>query len=345
MLYNSSMFMKSFLGISFGLIAVITASPNYNLNSASLGSGSTNSSTSTTYSLDASAGETQGSTTSSTNYKTKSGVVQTEQANVPTAPTLSNNGGAYTDKLNFIINQSGNPSDATYSVAVSTTSNFTVTNYVQADGTLNTTAVYQTYSAWGSGTGTLALGLSSGTAYWFKVNAIHGKFSASGYGPSATISTGSNVTLSYSLTPNTINLGNLLAGSVVSGGTISFTYATSAANGGNIYMAGATTGLVSASSSNYSINVSPPSGDLSSLVEGFGLQALTATAGLSMQSPYNGSSNVVGSVYTSFQPVYSATAPVTAGTATAKLMAKSAIKTPSADDYTNTLTFIAAASF
>lgn len=339
------MIMKSLWGISFGLLAALTSSTNFYIKDASLGGGSTNSSTSTTYKLNATAGDTQGSATSSSTYQTKSGVVQGDQANVPVAPTLSNNAGAYTDKLNFIINVSGNPSDTTYSVAISTTSNFTVTNYIQADGTSNTTPVYQTYTAWGSGTGTLAVGLTSGTAYWFKVNAIHGKFSASGYGPSATISTGSAATLSYSLTPNTINMGSLLAGSVVSSGTISFTYATSAANGGNIYVAGATTGLESASSSNYSINVSPPSGDLSSLVEGFGLQALTASSPLSMQSPYNGSSNVVGSIYTSFQPVFSATAPVVGGTATAKLMAKSSVKTPSATDYTDTLTFIAAASF
>lgn len=338
------MLLKSMFSISFGLVAALTSSASFKINEASLGGGSTNSSTSTTYKLNASTGDTQGSTTNSTNYQTKSGVVQAQQANVPTAPTLSNNGGLYYNKLNFIINIAGNPTDTTYSIAVSTTSNFTVTNYVQADGTLNITPVYQTYTAWGSGTGTLALGLIPNTSYWFKVNAIQGKFTASGYGPSATVSTAST-SLTYSLTPNTLNLGSLLAGSVVSSSTISFTYATNAANGGNIYMAGATTGLVSSSSSNYSINVAPPSGNLSSLVEGFGLQALTATAGLSMQSPYNGTSNVVGSVYTSFQPVYSATAPVTAGTATAKLMAKSAIKTPSATDYTDTLTFIAAASF
>lgn len=339
------MFMKSFASLGFGLLfAAITSSTNYHINDASLGGGSTNSSTSTTYKLNGSAGNTQGSTTSSTNYQTKSGVIQSQQANVPVAPTLSNNGGAYSDRLNFIINVSGNPTDATYSVAVSTTSNFTVTSYVQADGTLNTTPVYQTYTAWGSGTGTLALGLSAGTSYWFKVNAIQGKFSASGYGPSATISTGTNVSLSYSLTPNTMNMGSLLAGSVITSTTISFTYATSAANGGTIYMAGSSTGLFSTYGS-HTISVTPPSGDLSSLGEGFGLQALTASSPLSMQSPYNGSSNVVGSVYTSFQPVFSATAPVTAGTATAKLMAKSSVSTPSAADYTNTLTFIAAASF
>lgn len=338
------MLLKSMFGLSFGLLAVITSSTSFKLNSYSLDGGSTNSSTSTTYKLNASSGATQGSATASTNYQIKSGVIQSQQANVPTAPTLSNNGGAYTDKLNFIINVSGNPTDTTYSVAVSTTSNFTVTNYVQADGTLNTTPVYQTYTAWGSGTGTLALGLTSGTAYWFKVNAIQGKFSASGYGPSATISTGSAVSLSYSLTPNTISMGSLLAGSVITSSTISFTYATSAANGGTIYMAGSSTGLFSTYGS-HTIQVTPPSGDLSALGEGFGLKGLTASSPLAIQSPYNGASNVVGAIYTSFQPVFAATSAVTTGTATASLLAKASVSTPSATDYTNTLTFIAAASF
>lgn len=347
MSYNTYMLLKSMFSLSFGLLAVITSSTGFKLNSYSLDGGSTNSSASTTYKLNSSSGATQGSTTASTNYQTKSGVIQSQQANVPNAPTLSNNGGAYFDKLNFIIDTSGNPTDATYSVAVSTTSNFTVTDYVQSDGTLNTTPVYQTYTAWGSGAGTLALGLSSSTAYWFKVDAIHGRFSASGYGPSATVSTGGGgggPTLSYSLTPNTINLGSLTSGSVITSSTISFTYSTNASNGGTIYMAGSTTGLTSTAGS-YTIGVSPPSGNLTSLGEGFGLQGLTASAPLTIQSPYNGSSNTVGAVYTSFQPVFAATSAVTTGTATAVLLAKASVTTPSASDYTNTLTFVAAASF
>lgn len=141
-------------------------------------------------------------------------------------------------------------------------------------------------------------------------------------------------------------MGSLLAGSVVtSPSTISLTFATNAANGGTIYMAGQNTGLVSASSSNYNIHVSPPSGDLSSLSEGFGLQALTASSPLAIQSPYNGSGNVVGAVYTTFQPVFAATSLVTSGTATATLLAKSSISTPSATDYQDTLTFVASASY
>lgn len=340
--------MKSILSIGLGLLfASISTSTNYHLNSYSIDSGSTNSSSSTTYKLNSTSGDTQGTTTTSTTYQTKSGTIQTQQANTPPAPTLSNNAGAYFNKLNFIINTGGNATDTTYSIAVSTTSNFTVTNYVQADGTLNTTPVYQTYTAWGSTIGTLATGLTPSTAYWFKVNAIQGKFTATGYGPSATISTGasSTPTLTFSVTPNTLTMGSLLAGSIITSSTVSFTYSTNATNGGSIYMAGSSTGLVSASSGSYNITITPPSGNLAALGEGFGVQGLTASSPLAIQSPYNGTSNTVGAVYTTFQPVFAATSAVTTGTATAAMQAKASTSTPSATDYTDTLTFVAAASF
>lgn len=336
--------MRILLGLGM-VFAAFSSSTSYKLNSYSVGGGSTNSSASSNYSLQASTGQVNGPTSSSATYSTKSGAIQTEQTNVPPAPTLSNGGGTYYNQLNFIINTASNPTDAQYAVAVSTTSGFTVTNYVQADGTLNTTPVYQTYAQWGSGSGTLAVGLLPNTTYWFKVNSIQGKFTNAAYGPSANLAT-VGPAISFSLTPNTISFGSLLPGSVVtSPSTISLTFATNASNGGAIYSAGQNTGLVSASSSNYNIHVLAPSGDLSSLSEGFGIKGLTASAPLSIQTPYDGSSNVVGAVYTTFQPVFSASASVTSGTATATLLAKSSISTPSATDYQDTLTFIAAASY
>ncbi|MGC1176674.1 MAG: hypothetical protein WA843_01270 [Candidatus Saccharimonadales bacterium] len=329
------------------LFAALSSSTNFQLNSYSVGSGSTNNSSSATYNLQASTGQINGAPSSSTTYTAKSGAIQAEQANVPTAPTLSNGGGTYFNQLNFIITTANNASDAVYSVAVSTTSNFTVTNYVQADGTLGATPVYQTYAAWGGASGTLAVGLSASTAYWFKVDAIQGKFTASAYGLSATASTVAvGPTLSFALTPSTINLGPLLANSIVaSPSNISVTFATNAAHGGTVYVAGQNTGLVSASSSNYNLHVTPPSGDLSSLSEGFGLKGLSASSPLTIQSPYNGSGNVVGAIFTTFQPLFSATAAVSSGSSTATLLAKSSISTPSATDYQDTLTFVAAASY
>lgn len=321
-----------------------STSTHYQLQSYGVNSGGTNSSTSATYSAQATAGGTTGSASTSPTYSLKAGSIQAQQASVPTAPTLSNGSSTYYNKLNFIINTASNPTDATYSVAVSTSSSFTVTNYVQSNGTLGSSKFYQTYSAWGGASGSLAIGLAPNTAYWFKVDAITGKFTNSAYGPSATIST-VNPSLSFSLSPSVENLGNLNAGSVItSPSNLSFTFTTNSANGGIIYGAGQFTGLKSASNS-YTIQVSPPSGDLSSLSEGFGLQGLTASAPLTIQSPYNGTSNVVGAIYTTFQPIFSSTTSVASGTATANLLAKAATTDPAGSDYTDTLTFIAAAIY
>jgi hypothetical protein len=328
------------------LFAAFSSSGTYQLNSYSVGSGSTNSAASPNYKLQGSAGEVSGAPSSSTTYTTKSGGIQAEQANVPPAPTLSNGGSTYFNKLNFIISTGGNPSDAIYSVAVSTTSNFTLTNYVQADGTLASTPVYQTYAAWGGASGTDAIGLVSNTNYWFKVDASQGKFTNSSYGPSANISTAGGPSVSFSLSPNTLDMGSLLPNTVVTGpSSLSFTFSTNALHGGAVYMAGQYTGLRSASSSNYTLQTTPPSANLSAVNEGFGLKGLTVSAPLAIQTPYDSSGNVVGAVYTTFQPVFAATAAVTSGTATADLLAKSSIATPSATDYQDTLTFIAAAVF
>jgi hypothetical protein len=325
--------------------AAFSSSSSYELRSYGVNSGGTNSASSSNYSLQAGTGEIAGSETGGPTYKIKSGSIETQQSNVPGAPTLSNGGGTYTNKINFIVNTSSNPSDTTYVVAVSTTSNFTVTNYVQADGTLGGGQVFQTYTQWGGASGTDAIGLSSGTTYYFKMAAMQGKFTATGFGPSAN-STTATPALSFSLTPNTLNMGNLPPGSVIdSPSDISFTFSTNASFGGSIYMSGSNTGLVSATAGNYNITIAGASGNLSSLSEGFGLQGLTASSPLAIDVPYDGTSNTVGAIYTTFKPVFSSTSSVSTGTATARLKAKSSAATPAATDYTNTLTFIAAASY
>lgn len=325
--------------------AAFSSSSHYQLKSYGVNSGGTDSSSSTTYKLQGSAGEI-GSGSVGATYQTKSGSIQAQQTNVPGAPTLDNNGGGYFNQLKFTLDTQNNPSDTIYDVAVSTTSNFAVTNYVQADGTLNTTPIFQTYSLWGGASGSFAIGLSSSTTYYFKVAAMQGQFTATGFGPSANIATGIAPTLSFSMSPSLENMGNLNAGSVInSPSDLSFTYSSSATNGGNIYVAGNNTGLVSAAAGGYNIHTAPPSADLGSATEGFGLQGITASAPLAIQSPYNGSSNVVGAIYTTFQPLFSSSSTVSSGTATARIKAKASATTPSANDYTVTLTFIAAADF
>jgi len=324
--------------------AAFSSSTHYQLNNYGVNAGGSNSSNSSTYNANVGAGEVNGGASSGTTYTTKSGSIEAQQANTPGAPTLDNGSGTYYNKLKFILSTSSNPSDTLYSVEVATNSGFSSPKYVQADGTLGASPVYLDYATWGGGSGFFAIGLTSSTTYWFKADAVQGLFTASAYGPSANLATASPA-LSFSVSPSTENMGNLTAGSVITApSNVSFTFSTNAASGGNIYMLGSNTGLHSANTG-YTIQVSPPSGDLSSLSEGFGLQGLTASSPLVIQSPYNGSGSTVGAIYTSFQPVFSAASPVTGGTATAALKAKATATTPAASDYTVTLTFVAAASY
>ncbi|GAC1500865.1 MAG: hypothetical protein NVS1B10_04750 [Candidatus Saccharimonadales bacterium] len=313
---------------------------NYNL-----GSGGTNSGSSTTYKLNGSAGEVTGQKTTSQTYLNLPSSIQAQQANVPLAPTLGNGGGTFYNKLSFIINMSGSPTDYTYSIAAST-DNFVTTNYVQADGTLGVNQVYQTYTNWGGAAGSVITGLSQSTTYQVKVAAKQGLFTNSAFGPAASQSTvGPQV--SFTLSPTTLNLGNLSAGAVISSASnLSLTFATNAASGGNIYIAGGNAGLKSGELNNL---IAAYTGDLTVPSEGFGVQGLTASATsggpLTISSPFNGSGNTIGSALVSFRPIFASTAALSGGSATASIKAKASTTTPAASDYQEVLTFVASASF
>ncbi len=325
-------------------LASFSASNNYKLNNYGVNSGGSNSTASSTYKANVATGEVSGGSTGATTYTTKSGSIEAQQANVPGAPTLDNGSGTYYNKIKFTLDTQNNPTDATYVVQVATNSGFSSPQYVQANGTLGSSQVWQTYTQWGGFSGTFATGLTPNSHYWFRVAAMQGLYTATAYGPSANATT-ANPSLSFSVSPNSESFGRLNAGSITNGpSNLSFTFSTNAAFGGTIYMSGSATGLTSTISS-HTVAVTPPSGDLGSLSEGFGFQGLSASSPLAIQSPYDGSSNTVGAIYTTYQPAFSSTAPVSSGTASAKLMAKTSATTPAANDYTVTLTFVAAASY
>lgn len=328
------------------VFAAFSSSPSYQLQNYGLSSGGTSNSTSSSYKLNATSGEVSGSQTTGAADAVKSGEIETQQANTPLAPTLSNGSNVYYNKLQLIINKGGSDaSDYTYSVAVST-DNFTTTNYVQADGTIGATAVYQTYALWGGASGTFIIGLNPSTTYKAKVNAVQGNFTASPYGAIATATT-ANPSLSFSLTPNTLNLGNLYPNTIISGASnISMTFDTNAASGGAVYVAGKNSGLSSAASASL---IAAVNADLTSQTEGFGLVGLTTgqTSGgpLSIVSPFNGSGSTVGAPGTAFKQLFSTTTALVGGSGTASVKAKASSETSVATDYTETLTFIASASF
>jgi len=344
--------------VTAGIVGLFAASSssNYRLDAYGVGSGG-GSGSSPNFRSHTITGEASNSGASSTNFKAGTGLNHTEQAHVPAAPTVTNPANYY-NKLHIVINNGGNPTDATFAIAISTDS-FATTQYIQNDNTIGASLGiedYQTYAAWGSGSGFDVIGLATNTTYSVKVKAERGEFTESAYSAVA-----SAATLSPSLTfdidvsasdsetgsPYTTNFGSLLAGTVTdSPQQIWIDLETNGTTGATVFVASANTGLKSLVTT-YTIGAL--TGDLSALNEGFGAQNVSATqsAGgpLTAQSPYTGSSSNVGVTDTTLRQFYVSASPITAGRGSLILKAKSKSDTPAASDYTDTLTLIAAASF
>jgi hypothetical protein len=97
-------------------VAALPATSNYQLNSYGFGSGGTANSSTSNYSLEGITGEVSGQTAGTSNYSTKPGFVETQQANVPKV-TITNPSNYY-DKLKFVIDEQNNPSDAKYALQI-----------------------------------------------------------------------------------------------------------------------------------------------------------------------------------------------------------------------------------
>lgn len=220
--------------------AALPSSSSYKLDGYSFGGGGTsNNTTSSSYGLNGTVGEVEFGRPGSSSYKAGSGLTYLLNANVPAAPTLSTPGNNY-DRIQFSINTSSNPTDTTYAIQISTTSNFSSgNNYVKSDGTLGTslaTTDYQTTSNWSTNANNFITGLSSGTTYYVRVKARQGKYSESDWGPSASIAT-QNPTLTFSLDSTSITFSNLNAGNSYTDSSKSnvLTTSTNAYNGYTIY--------------------------------------------------------------------------------------------------------------
>lgn len=321
-------------------LAAMPATSNYALQSFGFGSGGGVGNT-VNYSLNGLTGEVSGADAGTANYGAKPGLVNTTQANLPGAPAVDNGGGAYYNKLHFVVDPQNNPTDALFVVAVSS-DGFATTNFVQADGTVAATPLYQTYAAWGGSTGMFAVGLANGTSYQFKVKATAGRFSETGFGPANAAVATVSPTLSFSLSPSSVSFNSLLPGTVTaSQQNITSTLDTNAYSGGFIYLKGQNGGLTSTAAS---YTIASGSADLASVLEGYGAQTVSAS-GLTAQAPYDGTGGNVGLTNTIIRTLYQAAGPVAGGQGVTVLKAKSSASTPAASDYADILTFLAAAAF
>ena len=183
-------------------------STNYEIKDYGFGS-ATASVSSSTYGLFGVAGEVDnGQLNGASLYSIGNGLNFTLQASVSAAPTFSNTASNY-DRLHFIIDNGGNPSDANFAIQISTDSTFaTNVNYVQSDFTMGSSVAWETYSFWGSSSGNYVTGLLSNTTYYIRVAAMQGNFTQSKWSQSANATT-SNPSLTFSLDSNSITFSNL----------------------------------------------------------------------------------------------------------------------------------------
>lgn len=342
-------------GIAFFL--VFPASTNYQLKDFGFGSGGAGNAASGSYALDGISGEQNAGKLSGLSYDLGPGLLFTNQANVPPAPTFTNPSNYY-NKLKVVLDAGSNPSDTVFALAIST-DNFATTNYVQSDNTVGATLGledYQTYTVWGGASGVLVIGLTPSTTYKVKVKAWQGKFTETGYGPTATASTVSpqltfdidvSATDSETAPPFATNFGSLPAGTVTdSPEKIWVDFDTNAESGGRVYIASSHAGLQSTVAGYTIVAVT---GNLTALTEGYGAQGSSATQGaggpFSIAAAYNLASNNVAVTDSTIRDIFTTTAPITAGRGSFLLKAKSSAVTPAANDYTETLTVIASASF
>ncbi len=210
-------------------------STTYDLKAYEFGSGGITGNVSTTYSLFGNTGQVDSSSLNSTTFTAQAGLTYLLLANVPGTPTLAIPANNY-DRIKVTLNTSSNPTDATYAIQVSTTSDFSSNNkYVQTDFTLGASPVFQSNSTWGS-SGFFVTGLSANTAYYFRAEAEQGKYTQTGFGPSTSQTTGTS-TLSFSLDSNSITFSNLNAADSFtdSAKTSVLTTSTNAYSGYTIY--------------------------------------------------------------------------------------------------------------
>lgn len=330
-------------------------STNFQLEEYGFGSGGIASASSTNFLFSGLSGEVETGSPSSTNFIALPGLTYTLQPNIP-APTVTNPSNYY-NKLHVVINNASYPTDTTFAIQVASNSaNFSQNvYYVQADNTLGTSMIFQTYTAWGGASGFDMIGLFPGTTYYIRAAAKRGVYQQGPWSATANAATinptftFSLVTTSQAVPPFSVYIGNLTPGTVTtSSDKITATITTNATGGGLVYLYGANNGLKSTYAGNYTITSA--SNDLAAALEGYGARgtAVTQTSGGPMRliSPYNGASNNVGVIDTAKRTLADSTlVPVTSGQVSFELQAKAKTTTPSATDYTDILTVIATGSF
>lgn len=273
----------------------------------------------------------------STNFKQEVGYSPRLRANTPRPPTLQNSE-QYYDRLLIIIDDSDNPSDTLYAVAISD-DDFSTYQYVQSDGTVGDTLGiedYRNYVSWGGVSGSFILGLDQSTAYKVRAKALHGDFTETGYSSDSNEVSTTVPFVNLSLSSPGLTLGTLNANSVSTTTSTSVTVNTNAYSGYQVYVSdqgdGASGGLYDGASSLIESNDQ----SLIAGFEGYGVQASSGSA--SIDTKYDVSGDNVGGLEVSNNGLFSNTAAVSGESADVLFKATMAPSTI-AGEYTDVVYF------
>ncbi len=281
------------------------------------------------------------------------------------------------NKARFEIDTQGNPADTLYGVQIST-DNF-VSDLMVIDGvTLKPKPFasrqltdYLTKTEWETEVFNI-LGLQSYTQYYIRLTTLHGDFTESTPGPIVSATT-ANATIEFDIDitdiaetdpetapPYTIAFTGtytLFAGGTLQiPGDLIWLDVESNAEGGIAIIQNGLYGGLDSSTETYTITSA--TADLETTPDGFGIQNYDYSGtetyqedysgsggsdlgSITVASDYNNSGQTVGIVSTNAISVYSSSGPIDLGRTALFLKARASTSVPPANDYTETITFVA----
>lgn len=240
----------------------------------------------------------------SSSFRQELGYSPRINANTPYPATLANSDNYY-DRLLLTIDDSDNPAETLFAVAISD-DNFATVSYVQNDGTVGAALGiedYLSYSSWGGGSGSYILGLNQNTTYKVRVKALNGDFTETGYSSDSNEATTTVPFVNIAVSDTSLTLGVLNINSISQTTTLTVRVNTNAYTGYQVYVNdtgnGVTGGLFNGSGS----LITSADMTLTEGVNGFGAQGNSATA--TVDSKYDVSGNIVGALEISTNPLAS----------------------------------------
>ncbi len=251
----------------------------------------------------------------SASFRTKIGYNSRIEVNTPYAPALINSDNSYS-RLTITLSTAGNPTDTLYAVKVSS-NDFSSYQYVQNDGTVGDTLGiedYRTYDSWGGSSGSYILDLMPKSTYKARVKALQGDFTETEYSPESNASTTTVPYVNMSVSKASLTLGTLNINSISQTTTMNVAVNTNGYTGYQVYINDDGNGYVGGLFNGSGSTIMSADMVLTPGVEGYGVQASSATA--VVDSKYNVSGNTVGGLEISTNPIFSNTVGVADETAT-----------------------------